>query len=284
MSFTIGAWNIETRLSDRGIKGRGSVAQILGEIEAMNTDIILLPEAYDAAIGIDRQAEAILAGMYPTIIDVPHEEIREGGSMEANQIIYRVMTRLAVTASTIIRPANVRNVPYLRVVDPTLSKEISIYPTHLDDQRKTTRRHQVREIIQMMADDPYPILMLGDFNESRGMGKMLHLVNHPVFEKLTKAVPSREIRSVATRAIGMVSGDVLRYLEEQTGLVNANVHGLPTTTAKLRGISELLPAIPIFDIDQMYSSKQLEVRDYKIMNHDGGADHRAQAATIHLLN
>lgn len=284
MPFTIAAWNVETRLSDRGIKGRGSVEQIVGEIESMDADIILLPEAYDGAIGIDHRAESIFAAMYPTIIDVPYEEIRENGSMEANQIIYRVMTRLAVSASTIIRPANVRNVPYIRVVDPTSAKEVSMYPTHLDDQRKTTRKHQVTDLVRAIVNDSYPVLVMGDFNESRGMRKMLRAMDRPFVEHIIKAVPLREIRYVAQRAIGMVRGDTLAYFEEQTGFVNANLRGIPTTTAKLRGISEMLPAIPIFDIDQTYSSEELEVTDYRIMDHDGGSDHRAQEATIHLLN
>jgi endonuclease/exonuclease/phosphatase family metal-dependent hydrolase len=284
MSFKIASWNIETRLSERGIKGRGSVSNILNEIDALNADVVILPEAFDDVVGKSKMANQFLWEMYPFVKDVDYAEADTYEFAVAQKPVFRIMSRLAIVWSDVIRPGKKRQLPVLTVTDPATQDDVTIFATHLDDKQRTERLDQIDSLAAIMKQINNPIIMMGDFNASTGKSVGARLFRTPGLERLTHLIPERgrEIRNIAQRAIAMSSGDELRELEAKTGLVNADPSGKATTTPKLMGAAERLPAVRFFDIDHLYTSPSLHVKNFTVMDHDGGSDHRAISATISL--
>lgn len=81
----------------------------------------------------------------------------------------------------------------------------------------------------------------------------------------------------------MVSGKALALFERQTNMRDLDSQRKPTATPKIRGPLEILPSVPLVQIDHIYANDLIEAGDVRVM-HDAGSDHRAIATEVVIAN
>lgn len=280
MSIKVAAWNIETRLSGHPGNSRGSSESIARHIRALDADVVVLPESHDMAQPTSKAMQS-LGQDYNTIYSVSYEDAEPHpfGIVQSPGIT--VMSRLAIKSIDTLRPAGWRSLPRVLVENSATGERIRVYATHLDDREQATRRDQIDDYAAIMAEDPYEKVLMGDFNASSGTHPFDHLMTSPIAERAGRSLPTPHLRSLAQRATAMASGDDLRYLEKRTHLLNADLFRRATSTPKMRGFERILPSIPLFDLDHIYVSNRIVATDFTV-SRDGGSDHRAISATLHL--
>lgn len=273
------AWNTESRLSDyaHGQK-RGSAAQIVQGIERLNADVIVLPEAY-----IDKtspEADEDLRELGYTWHDIEAGPNRDWTKeFLGKPISLRVLSRLAITH--VEQPyAGEHNVLAVHVVDPETEAVVRAIAVHLDDRSEAYRLRQIDDIILYVNQESVPTVMLGDLNAMWHEGRARAIGAWPV-RRLVRMLPNETLRDVGIRFTDMATGDVLTKLTHETGIRDADPSRRPTVTPKRRGM-EILPSVPLAQIDHILVSNDLHVANFAVVA-DSGSDHRAISADIQLV-
>jgi endonuclease/exonuclease/phosphatase family metal-dependent hydrolase len=134
VAIRITSWNVEGRLSGYVKDGRGSAGHILEGIEALDADVVILPEAFleEPAEGVDER----LRGMGYEIYDVAYGDDDRDWSREfmGKMGYLRILSRLAISQVEQVAWADARQLLSMRVTDPETGEEALLLPTHLDDR------------------------------------------------------------------------------------------------------------------------------------------------------
>lgn len=278
MTFKLASWNVEARLGGYKEAGRGTAAHILKGVEKLDADVLVLLEAYmdTPADGVDGR----LKELGYTILDTAYDDYdREDEPYMNGPMHMRILSRLPVTKSDVLRPGDLRNLQVCRVIDPDTKAELCIIATHLDDRSEAARLRQVRAIVSYIHELDVPVCMLGDFN-ALWDGVWPRFIRSNVVHVMTNLIPHAYIRNVAARAMDMASAQALPLLSRETALQDIDVWHQPTVTPKHRGI-EFFPSIRLLQLDHILVSPSLHAEKFTIA-HDGGSDHRSILAMITL--
>lgn len=97
----VGSWNVEQRLTTLTAKERGSPDHILGEIERLNQDVLVLPEAYPERPkrGIDDS----LRDMGYRWVDARYDDKGREAVYDGMIPYMRILSRYAIQASELVR-------------------------------------------------------------------------------------------------------------------------------------------------------------------------------------
>lgn len=277
----IGSWNTELRLTALTDKKRGAPDQILREIERLDQDILVLPEAFQERP--ERGVDDSLRDMGYRWVDARYEDKGREALFNNGAMPYmRVLSRLAIQSSEIVRFGDLRNTVAVTVRDPKTSKLVRVYGVHQRDDNKTMRTAGVRDFADHYNESPVmPTIAAGDWNASHGESWSAKLIGSGVLRALSVHLPNASARYYATSVTDMVSGDELAEFERLTGMRDLDPHHRPTTTPKIRGPLEVLPSVPLIQLDHMYAN-DLIAADRVIVGADAGSDHRSITTTITL--
>jgi endonuclease/exonuclease/phosphatase family metal-dependent hydrolase len=278
VAIKIASWNVEGRLSGYVEGGRGSAAQVLDVIEALDADIIILPEAYleAPADGVDDR----LAGMGYEIHDVAYGNKDRDWSLEfmGKMPYLRVLSRLAISQVEEVAWADTRRLLSMRVRDPETGKEALLLPTHFDDRSEELRLDQAEDATEYIKKSDLPVIMAGDFN-AMWHKRRARLFGSRLMRFIARHIPHERIRNKAVQFTDMASGETLERLAA-VGLRDADIKLRPTVTPKMRA-APYLPSIPLGQIDHILVSEGIEADEY-VVSPDMGSDHRAVSATIRV--
>lgn len=276
MAIKLASWNVEGRLSGYVKNGRGSAEHILEGIEALDADIIILPEAFleEPAPGVDDR----LAGMGYAVYDMAYGDDDRDWSQEfmGKMNYLRVLSRLAISQLEEVAWAGKRRLVSFHVNDPESEDEILVLPTHLDDRSENQRLDQVDDAATYVEKADMPTAMLGDFN-AMWRRKRARLFGSRAMRFIASHIPHEGMRNKAIQFTDMATGTTLQRLAD-VGLRDADARLRPTVTPKMRA-APFMPSVPLGQIDHILVSKELEATDFKAYP-DMGSDHRAVAATI----
>lgn len=277
MAIKIAAWNVEGRLHGYKKAGRGTAAQILEGIEALDVDVLVLPEFYmnSLANGVEDRLRTLGYEFFETAygdLNRSEDERQKWGAMHIG-----VLSRLPVSNVEIIRPGDVRNLLTCQVKDPEIGRKLRVIATHLDDRTEAARIRQVKDLVESINKTNMPTVMLGDFN-AMWRTKRARLLNSRPVRSLAKRIPHEILRWTAVRAVEMAEGSTLSWLVAHTNLRDSDERRRPTTTAKRRE-TPYLPSIRLIQIDHMFVSPEVVVENFTI-GKDAGSDHRSISATL----
>lgn len=279
MAIRVAAWNVEGRLSPRTDARRGSPKHILVEICRLDADIIVLPEAHHGTVadGVDERLRQYGYSWH----DVRYDDIAHdttGG--ERDEVSYlRVLSRLPIEEVSEERFGNVRSLLRIIVIDPVTERRVRLLAIHLDDRAEVLRLMQARAMVDHIIGEKLPTVLLGDFNAVWD-GPMARIIRSRPVRWVARHAPGVWLRSVASRFTDMASGTTLDMLAEEAGVRDADVNHRPTATPKLYGV-EWLPSIRIAQLDHILLSSDLVATHVEVAS-DGGADHRAISAMVHV--
>ena len=279
MAIKFGSWNVEGRLSNYAPDARGSAEQIMDGIEALDADIVVLPEAYleGSAEGVDERLE----GMGYEVHDIAYGDNDRDWSKEfmGKMPYLRVLSRIAISNMTEVSWGDARNMLAFTATDPETQKDVQILATHLDDRSEELRDKQIDDVISYINESEIPVIMLGDFN-AMWRTKRARILGSRAMRFIARHIPHAGIRDTAVRLTDMATGSVLQRLALEANMRDADPKKRATTTPKMRDIS-FMPSIRLVQIDHILMSDGVEAEDYAVGG-DGGSDHRAISATIHL--
>jgi endonuclease/exonuclease/phosphatase family metal-dependent hydrolase len=273
----IASWNVEGRLTSRTSKKRGTPEHILKGIEALDADIVVLPEAYSGApaSGVENRLREL---GYKYWQDAKYNERdRKKENMSADDLHIRVLSRLAILKTEQLRWNDARGMLAITVEDPATDHLVRIIATHLDDRSEERRLAQIEDAIAFINSSNLPTVMMGDFNAMHN-DKWSRLISSKVVKSLSMLIPHEGAQGLALRLTEMATGVTLGELEKRTGLRDIDSSHSPTTTPKLYGI-EWMPSIRMAQIDHIFVSPEIRAVNFKIAK-DGGSDHRAISADI----
>lgn len=276
MAIKIASWNVEGRLSGYEKSGRGSAEHILEGIEALDADIVILPEAFleEPAKGVNDR----LTKMGYQFYDMAYGDSDRDWSQEfmGKMNYLRVLSRLAISQLEEVAWAGRRHLLSFRVVDPETGVEILVLPTHLDDRSEGQRLDQVDDAAVYVEKAGMPTVMSGDFN-AMWRRKRARLFGSRAVRFIASHIPHERIRNKAIQFTDMATGMTLRRLAD-VGLRDTDARLQPTVTPKMRAAS-FMPSVPLGQIDHILISKELEATAFKVCR-DMGSDHRAITATV----
>jgi len=285
MSVNLASWNVEGRLSRGNTSSRGSIDDIMDGIEKLNADVIMLPEAFEEALGLDPRAKSRMLEL--GYLHTPQTMYSDAGERPAGvfapPLAMIIASRIALIETEVIRLGNLRNMLRIQVKDSASGAPLNIYGVHFDDRNKPFRMRQIEELAEIMKHHPEPSVVIGDYNSMTGEGMVAKVLRSKIASVAASAL-SGEVGYAAQRALDMASGDELRRLYELTNLRNVDPSGTPTTTPKLKQMPRIAPSIPMIDIDHLSVSPEVDVADFTIMKDDGGSDHRALSATLSVAS
>lgn len=276
MSIRFASWNVEGRLSGYVTDGRGSAEQILEGIEALDADVVVLPEAFleEPADGVDDY----LTKMGYEIHDVAYGNNDRDWSQEfmGKMNYLRVLSRLAMSQIEQVAWADTRQLCSFRVTDPETGNEVLVLPTHFDDRSEAQRLDQVDDAAMYVEKADMPTVMLGDFN-AMWHRRRARFFGSRLLRFVARHIPHEGMRDKATQFTDMATGLTLERLAS-AGLRDADARLRPTVTPKMRA-APFMPSVPLGQIDHILVTKELEADQYEV-SRDGGSDHRAISATI----
>lgn len=281
MSLKIASWNIEGRLSAYATRGRGTPDKIIDEIERLDADVVILPEAYDKSIGVSDVIEKRIEDLrYEHIYDVEYQQAGPPRMhLAVDEPYLRVMSRLAFDKTEIIRPGNLRNMADVTVTDPDTGKKLRIIGVHLDARSEAARLRQGDGLIELANRSTHEMVMQGDWNDMYSDSKLARFMRSYTFRLIAQSFPNDILSDFLLRSSDMAFGRVLENLVEQTTLRDVDPKHQPTSTPRVRGY-EWLPSIRIMGIDHGFKSQGVTSRDFKVGNRDSGSDHRPVSVTV----
>lgn len=277
----IATWNLESRLSPYASEGeRGSPSHILKGIEALDSDIVFLPDAFDGAIPVESAVFERLRGLgYTACFQVRYDDQGEKefpGSEDPHMLL---LSRFEIARQEILpHVGGVRNMLTADIIDPHSGEPLRLLGVHLDDRSEEGRLRQAEELVPLVRASPHPTLMLGDFNAARRGTLPARFFDSRVFRGVASHLWSPRMKDVLRRTSEMAEGTTIEAIEAQTTLRSTDPHGRLTITPKSRG-QEYFPSIPLLKIDHIYVSPEIEASDFTVSK-DMGSDHRAISATI----
>jgi endonuclease/exonuclease/phosphatase family metal-dependent hydrolase len=249
------------------------------EICRLDADVIVLPEAHHGTVadGVDERLQQYGYHWHDVMYsDIAHDTT---GDDRSEPVYLRVLSRLPIEEVREVRFGDIRSLLRIVVVDPETQRRIRLFAIHLDDRAEVLRMIQVKAIVHHLAGERLPTVLLGDFNAVWD-GPMARVMRSRLVRWLASHMPGVWLRSVATRFTDMASGTTLDILAEEAGVRDADVNRQPTATPKLYGV-EWLPSIRIAQLDHILLSSDLAATHVEVAG-DGGADHRAISAMVHI--
>lgn len=282
----VASWNIEGRLSPFALAGRrGSPDRVVRFIEQLNSDILILPEAFDGVRPVDPEImDRLERYLDYTVVSVAYNDCGDRDFAAAADPHMMLLSRLEVKQVNPHRPADIRTMLTADIVDEHTGKTIRVFGIHLDDRSEESRLKQVEDLVACITESPYPVIATGDFNAMFGDGVPARVLRNKAVPLLHQFLSRREntkiryIGDILGRLSEMAIGETIRQFESGTGLVAADPVGRYTTTPKMRGL-ELMPSIRLAQIDHMYVSPGVTVTNFSV-GRDGGSDHRSISATV----
>lgn len=275
MSVRVGSWNIEGRLSHYATRGRGTPDHILRGIEELDTDVLLLPEAYDRVLGVSATIDESLRDMgYENMYDVAYNDV--GPRMypaAVKEPSLRMLSKLAFEKCAGIRLGDLRNAIDITIIDPETAKPIRIIGVHLDDRNEANRLRQVDDLIRLIEASKTPVVLMGDLNAIYGDTRIARFLRNGFVRTLAESIPIEGLSDFATRGTDMAIGTTMQRLTADGLLVDADPDHHGTATPKVRGF-EFLPSLRVMPIDHMLTSPELRARHFGVGKGDKGSDHR----------
>lgn len=275
----VGSWNTELRLTQLAEKGRGTPGHILKGIETIDADVLVLPEAFQEvpADGVDEA----LSDMGYVWRDAAYLD-RGREQLYADSMPHmRILSRLAIVHSEQVRFGDVRTTLFATVVDPESGEFVDVYGVHLTEQTKALRVEQgqamVRHVVHRNLDRP--TIATGDWNATHGGSRRERLLGGRAVRFMAGYLPNETARYYAKSMTDMMEGDELAGFEQVTGMRDLDPLHRPTTTPKIRGALEVLPSVPIMQIDHMYANDAIKAGPVEI-GPDHGSDHRWIVANV----
>lgn len=279
MSIKVASWNVEKRLTRVTNKERGTPEHILSGIKKLDADVLVLPEAYQVQpeFGVDEQLEE----WGYTWLDA-HYDDTERTSPDETRPHMRMLSRLAIRESEIMRFGGLRNTVTIGIDDPDTRRRVRITGVHLRDESEELRLRQVGDLTAHISDsNELPVLAAGDWNAMHGGDMRAHMLGSTALRFAARHVPHAATRYVAMRLTDMATGAVLREFENRTGMRDLDPGHRPTTTPKMRG-REVLPSVRFAQIDHMYANDFIDA-DVPAIGKDGGSDHRSLRTIVRVI-
>ena len=278
----IGSWNTELRLTKLTDKSRGTPDKILNEIERLDQDILVLPEAFRERP--EQGVDDSLRDMGYRWVDARYEDKGREAQFDGAMPYMRVLSRLAIQSSEIVRFGDLRNTVAMTVLDPKTEKAVRIYGVHQRDDNREMRMVGIRDFATHYNESQMlPTIAAGDWNASHGESWATKIMGSGVLRAVSVRLPNASARYYATGITDMVSGEELAEFERLTGMRDLDLQRQPTTTPKIRGPLEVLPSIPLIQIDHMYANNLIETSEV-LVGKDAGSDHRSITAQINVVN
>jgi endonuclease/exonuclease/phosphatase family metal-dependent hydrolase len=272
VAIKITSWNVEGRLSGYTEAGRGSANHIVDGIESLDSDVVILPEAYleEVAPGVDERLKEL--GYEWQDIEYGKDE-RDWAKEYLGKIpSLRVMSRLAIADVQTSHWGGLRPLLSFTTRDPETGKDVRIFATHLDDRNEELRERQVDDAIVDLQRTKLPKVMIGDFNAMWRTGRA-RLLGSRVVRFAARHIPHEGLKYALVRLTDMASGRALRKLAAEAGLRDADPGHKATTTPKMRDIP-FMPSVRIAQIDHAMMSDEIEADGFDV-SRDLGSDHRA---------
>lgn len=275
-----GSWNVEQRLTLLTDKERGTPNHILQGIEALDADVLVLPEAFQNAPAAE--VDERLHAMGYDWRDVAYHDKGREQEYDGAMPYMRILSRLAIVASEEVRWADIRNTLVVTVQEPETGELVRVVGVHWDDREKATRRQQAYSMGHyIQQSDRLPTIAAGDWNEMHGVSRKERLLGSSAVRFIADHIPHATVRYIATRMVDMTEGDGLAEFEHITGMRDLDPLHRPTSTPKIRGPLEVLPSIPTIQIDHIYANDAIQADPVQI-GRDGGADHRSVITNIQV--
>lgn len=285
------SWNLEGRLTNYTSGWRGSPEHILQGIEALDADVMVLPEAFldEPAPGVDER----LASLGYKWHDVLYEDVGRSRAVAYMGKLagMRVLSRVGIDDFEEVRWGETqRRMVAVTVRDPETDEQLKVIGVHLDDRTEELRLSQVEDMAVYINNESLPTIVMGDFNAMHGKDWRARILGGRCMRLLARHIPSHitpppgefsdDVRGIAMRLTDMGSGEALAELEKRTRLRDLDSRMQATTTLKLRSLP-CLPSVRIVQIDHMFASPEIAT-DRVVVARDGGSDHRAISASISL--
>ena len=245
------------------------------EIERLNADVVVLPEAYlnAPAEGVDERLRVMGYSWYDTKY---HDTLHDEDIKRWGYPFMRVLYRLPLVHVETRRWGDVRNLPLVMVRDLETQKVVTIIAAHLDDLTEERRLVQTSAIAEYLKTVRTPVIMAGDFNAMWHRGWQQYLAMNSA-KSLFRAIPLNKLSDVLTRLSRMATGRVMTLLKE-AGLHEADPSYRPTTTPKMRSMP-WMPSIRLAQIDHILFSPGVAVST-PVIGADKGSDHRSLLAKV----
>jgi len=273
----IASWNVEGRLSQKNTLTRGMPDDIIDAIKNINADIMVLLEAHSENSLSELKSSQKLYDMGYKIYNAPYQDdLNTRTDTYASQLSLMLLSKLQIEKFEVIRLGNIRNA-ITAIVKSKSNQNFRIIGIHLDDRLESTRIKQVIDLLKVIKRTVMPTVVMGDFNtmhrEDLWPSKFLRT-------GLIRLLAHIFLPNISLRATEMARGEALDILKKNTGLIDADKRHRPTTTPKIRGF-EWLPNIRLIQIDHIFISKDIKVKNFHI-DTDKGADHRAIVSTLQI--
>jgi endonuclease/exonuclease/phosphatase family metal-dependent hydrolase len=277
VAIKVASWNVEGRLSGYQEAGRGSASHILDGIESLDSDVIILPEAYleEVAPGVDERLKEL--GYEWQDIEYGKNERDWSKEYLGKVPSLRVMSRLAIADVQANNWGDLRPMLALTVRDPETDNDVRLFATHLDDRNEEMRERQADDAVTDIRQTEIPKVMIGDFNAMWHEGRA-RLIGSRAMRFVARHIPHEGLRHTVTRLADMATGRVLRKITGETGLRDADPSRKGTMTPKRRE-SLSMPSVRVVQIDHALVSDEVEVGSFAV-SRDLGSDHRAISMVI----
>jgi endonuclease/exonuclease/phosphatase family metal-dependent hydrolase len=276
----IASWNIEGRLTRYAdADERGSPEHILREIEAIDADVIALPDAFHARP--ERDVNTALRKMGYEWRDAAYGDVGREEEYAGRMPHMRLLSKLAITSFQLVRWADCRTTLVAEINDPETNRPIEFVAEHADDRSKYMRLMQTEALAEYVDASDTEVIVLGDRNEMHPDSWRARLFGSAAARTLVEYIPSDTVRRIGQQFVDMAEGDAIRYLEKETNLRSLDTRHRPTTTPKIRGPLERMPSIRVAQLDHIYVSPGIHAEKFTIAR-DGGSDHRALSAIVRM--
>lgn len=276
----IASWNIEGRLTRyAGTDERGSPEHILREIEAIDADVIALPDAFHTKP--ERDVNAALSQMGYEWRDAAYEDAGREEEYDDRMPHMRLLSKLAIVSFQLVRWADCRTTLVAEINDPETNRPIEFIVEHADDRSKHMRLLQTEALVEYVVASDNEVIVLGDRNEMHPDSWRARLFGSAAARALVEYIPSGTVRRIGQRFVDMAEGDAIRYFEKETNLRSLDTSRRPTTTPKIRGPLERMPSVRVAQLDHIYVSPGIHAEEFTIAR-DGGSDHRALSAVVRM--
>ena len=276
----IASWNVEGRLTRYAdAYERGSPEHILDEINALDADVIALPDAFHNIPGPG--VDDALKRMEYQWQDVAYDDLGREEEYARRMPHMRLLSKLAITSFQLVRWVDCRTTIIASIEDPESREPIEFIAEHNDDRSKHMRQAQTEALVEYVNTADTEVVVFGDRNEMHPDAWQARIFGSVAAQFLVERIPNDSVRRIGQQFVDMTEGSAIRYLEEHTNLRTLDPRHRPTTTPKIRGSLEWMPSVRVAQLDHIYVLPGIEAQKFTIAK-DGGSDHRAISSIIRI--
>ena len=275
-SIRVASWNTEGRLTDWGYKTRGTPLRIAKEIVALDADVIYSPEAFNVG-HLDHEAATYIESHGYKRFAIPNND-RVAGTDPAYQPVQLFYSRIQCDYK-IVRLGNIRDCGVLYCKDGERTT-LRVVGVHLHDKAEALRQIMLDDLLPLLKNEHLPTVVVGDWNAMYHHARLAAFCRSKILRAAGRLLPNAHLRGVVVRVGEMADGGTMKRFCDETGYNDADPHGLPTETPKMRQ-AEWLPSMPLVQIDHILASPDILIKRFTVAK-DGGSDHRAISATIRI--